>query len=406
MSLRQYIGQQNEQQMFGVACVGDDFWCSSACLELDQTAQIISYEEYHPFGTTSYRSGRTETEVSLKRYKYVGKERDEETGLYYYGARYYAAWICRFVSVDPLQFEYPQLTPYNYAGNKPVTHIDIDGMQGTGDEPIQSNNGSKLNENPYWEESVVTSAKEITNFYVKIGDSDAREDIQNLIEKIRNQRYLNISDKGEVTLEFGNLSKWRIKQKLKRDKGLKLINDLVNAIDNDGKVVKTLYQTTGPFNFTGYKEGIAMGGYPDKVPNNWDSYTDGEISEGKNFKQFNYIASYTAYGVNSRGEKTSTLLPARGFQSQVAIAPGSIESVITKWVTDRTEVYDPVSKKTEIKTTRTSVDTFSNNRSVLVMHELRESLFRSVSFLSYSEAHNATIKMYGNWEIVRFIWKK
>ncbi len=129
MSLRQYTGQQNEQQMFGVACVGDDFWCSSACLELDQTSQIISYEEYHPFGTTSYHSGRTETEVSLKRYKYVGKERDEETGLYYYGARYYAAWICRFVSVDPLQFEYPYYTPYQYAGNKPISYIDLVGLE-------------------------------------------------------------------------------------------------------------------------------------------------------------------------------------------------------------------------------------------------------------------------------------
>jgi len=107
----------------------------SAYLELDVDAAIISYEEYHPFGTTSYRSGRTETEVSMKRYKYVGKERDEETGLYYYGARYYAGWLARFVSVDPLQFNYPQLTPFNYGGNKPVTHFDIDGMQGTGDKP-------------------------------------------------------------------------------------------------------------------------------------------------------------------------------------------------------------------------------------------------------------------------------
>ena len=99
----------------------------SACLELDNTGQIISYEEYHPFGTTSYRSGRSQTEVSLKRYKYCGKERDEETGLYYYGMRYYAAWICRFVSVDPLQFKYPYYTPYQYAGNKPITYIDLDG---------------------------------------------------------------------------------------------------------------------------------------------------------------------------------------------------------------------------------------------------------------------------------------
>jgi RHS repeat-associated protein len=101
----------------------------SASLELDENAAIISYEEYHPFGTTSYRSGRTETEISLKRYKYVGKERDEETGLYYYGFRYYAAWLCRFISVDPLQFEYPHYTPFQYAGNKPITYIDLDGLE-------------------------------------------------------------------------------------------------------------------------------------------------------------------------------------------------------------------------------------------------------------------------------------
>jgi RHS repeat-associated protein len=101
----------------------------SASLELDETGDIISYEEYHPFGTTSYRSGRDVTEVSLKRYKYVGKERDNETGLYYYGARYYADWIARFVSVDPLQHKYPHYTPYQYAGNKPVTFIDLDGME-------------------------------------------------------------------------------------------------------------------------------------------------------------------------------------------------------------------------------------------------------------------------------------
>ncbi|MCB0577597.1 MAG: hypothetical protein KDC61_23755, partial [Saprospiraceae bacterium] len=61
----------------------------SACLELDRDADLISYEEYYPFGASSYRSGRSAAEVSLKRYRYVGKERDESTGLDYYGARYY-----------------------------------------------------------------------------------------------------------------------------------------------------------------------------------------------------------------------------------------------------------------------------------------------------------------------------
>lgn len=101
----------------------------SASLELDDTAAIISYEEYHPFGTTAYRSGRNAAEVSLKRYRYVGKERDEETGLYYYDARYYAPWIGRFTAVDNLIDDYPHITSYNYADNNPITDLDIDGQQ-------------------------------------------------------------------------------------------------------------------------------------------------------------------------------------------------------------------------------------------------------------------------------------
>jgi RHS repeat-associated protein len=110
----------------------------SASLELDETADIISYEEYHPFGTTSYRSGRTETETSLKRYKYVGKERDEETGLYYYGFRYYAAWLCRFVSVDPMKGERVWLSPYNYCQNNPINKIDPTGALDE-DPPLKEN---------------------------------------------------------------------------------------------------------------------------------------------------------------------------------------------------------------------------------------------------------------------------
>lgn len=101
----------------------------SASLELDETGAVISYEEYHAFGTSAYRTGRSQAEVSLKRYRYTGKERDEESGLYYYGARYYAAWLGRFTSVDPLKDKYPHLNTYHYAANNPVTLKDIDGMQ-------------------------------------------------------------------------------------------------------------------------------------------------------------------------------------------------------------------------------------------------------------------------------------
>ena len=43
--------------------------------------------------------------------------------------RYYASWLCRFVSVDPLQHKYPYYTPFQYAGNKPITFIDLDGAE-------------------------------------------------------------------------------------------------------------------------------------------------------------------------------------------------------------------------------------------------------------------------------------
>lgn len=107
----------------------EDLLGSSVMLLKDNGADI-NKEEYYPFGETSFGS------YAEKRYKYCGKERDKESGLYYYGARYYSAWICKFVGVDPLAKNYPFYGPYDYAGNKPVNKIDIDGMQEEGKEPF------------------------------------------------------------------------------------------------------------------------------------------------------------------------------------------------------------------------------------------------------------------------------
>jgi hypothetical protein len=53
---------------------------SSATLELDEAANVISYEQYNPYGCTVYQAGRGAAELSLKRYRYTGKERDERLG--------------------------------------------------------------------------------------------------------------------------------------------------------------------------------------------------------------------------------------------------------------------------------------------------------------------------------------
>ena len=73
----------------------------SACSELDETAAIVSYEEYAAYGSTSFQAGKNRAEVSLKRYRYTGKERDGETGFSYHGARYYIPWLARWASCDP-----------------------------------------------------------------------------------------------------------------------------------------------------------------------------------------------------------------------------------------------------------------------------------------------------------------
>lgn len=100
----------------------------SAILECDDEGRAISYEELHPFGTSAYRSARSGLDVSEKRYRYTGKERDEETGLYYHGARYYAPWVGRWTSADPAGMaDGPNL--YAYVQGRVLNAVDPDGRQ-------------------------------------------------------------------------------------------------------------------------------------------------------------------------------------------------------------------------------------------------------------------------------------
>ena len=73
----------------------------SALMELDAQGRVITYEEYHSYGSTAFQSAAASSGASAKRYRYTGKERDEETGLYYHGARYYAPWLGRWTAADP-----------------------------------------------------------------------------------------------------------------------------------------------------------------------------------------------------------------------------------------------------------------------------------------------------------------
>ncbi|WP_437793358.1 SpvB/TcaC N-terminal domain-containing protein [Sorangium sp. So ce693] len=107
----------------------------SASLEVDGAGLVIGYEEYHPYGTTAYWSTSSALEVSQRRYRYTGKEKDEETGLYYHGARYYAPWLGRWTTADPAgMVDGPGL--YNYVRGNPVRLTDPNGKESATDKQI------------------------------------------------------------------------------------------------------------------------------------------------------------------------------------------------------------------------------------------------------------------------------
>jgi len=82
--------------------------------------------EYVPFGEVFIEERDNETWSTP--YKFNGKELDEETGLYYYGARYYDPRVSLWLGVDPLAEKYPNVGGYVYCVENPVRYSDPTGM--------------------------------------------------------------------------------------------------------------------------------------------------------------------------------------------------------------------------------------------------------------------------------------
>ncbi|WP_349969704.1 RHS repeat-associated core domain-containing protein [Pseudomonas caspiana] len=98
----------------------------SSTLELDDRANVISQERYYPFGGTSWWAGRSAVEAKYKTIRYSGQERDA-TGLYYYGMRYYAPWLCRWINPDPAGVA-AGMNLYQMVVNNPIGHVDSQGL--------------------------------------------------------------------------------------------------------------------------------------------------------------------------------------------------------------------------------------------------------------------------------------
>ena len=100
----------------------------SNTLELGQHAELISEENYSPYGGTSWWAGPDKVQASYKTRRYSGQERDA-TGLYYYGQRYYAHWWGRWLNADPAGTA-DGLNLFAMVHGNPVRFVDLQGLAG------------------------------------------------------------------------------------------------------------------------------------------------------------------------------------------------------------------------------------------------------------------------------------
>ena len=92
----------------------------------DRTGQPYQHFYYAAFGDPMV-SQHVGTGSFNSTFRFNAKEYDEETGNYYYGARYYDPKVSLWMGVDPLAEKYPSISPYAYVANNPINAIDPDG---------------------------------------------------------------------------------------------------------------------------------------------------------------------------------------------------------------------------------------------------------------------------------------
>lgn len=101
----------------------DHLGSSSYITNLD--GEVVQHIEYVPFGEVFIEERNNTWNTP---YLFNAKEYDEETGMYYYGARYYEPRISLWMSTDPLWEKKMQFSPYNFVSNNPLNRIDPIGL--------------------------------------------------------------------------------------------------------------------------------------------------------------------------------------------------------------------------------------------------------------------------------------
>ena len=140
----------------------------------DDKANITQYDAYLPYGELLVDEHSSSEELP---YKFNGKEFDEETGLYYYGARYMNPVTSLWYGVDPLAEKYKSIGAYVYCSANPIRLIDSDGkkilfVNGYWNGSIGSIIGSSSAGEKYWGRGFADAARSFFKDYSQINSSN------------------------------------------------------------------------------------------------------------------------------------------------------------------------------------------------------------------------------------------
>ncbi|MDH6310943.1 RHS repeat-associated protein [Dysgonomonas sp. PFB1-18] len=228
---------------------------SSLITNLD--GEIVQHIEYVPFGEV-FLEERNNTWNTP--YLFNAKELDEETGLYYYGARYYDPRTSIWLSTDPLQEKYPNISTYAYAFLNPVKFIDPDGEDPIGatldaltafvveagmsyieNIVLHDMDPSMALNNVRWKDAVVEAGKSYAISLIFTGTGSVKA-----LSKAANSKMGKIAIEfsanmiGEIVKmynrgEFGDANgDFSIKSLLKADFSDAMINSLIEALVSQG----------------------------------------------------------------------------------------------------------------------------------------------------------------------------
>lgn len=151
----------------------------------NMAGMVSQHMEYLPFGELLVDEHKNSYNSP---FKYNGKEFDEETGNYFYGARYYDPKWSIFISVDPLAEQFPSWNSYHYVHQNPINLIDPTGMEaewipGTDTEKIDFKIDNETKE-IVWTKNTPEKFKAVADelLKTKIGENVLREAIDSPIK--------------------------------------------------------------------------------------------------------------------------------------------------------------------------------------------------------------------------------